>query len=145
MHKLLVFALALQLVSVSFSRADEASMCAESGLDVYGSYYECLEYLEERLIVRYPAIAERSGSSLTLIASNSNSNRTVEDLRSENGHYYLIAHFPEYALSIVKQTGHEWSTRHVFLHRSGQFIKVSGWPAFSDDGTVIVFLAPAIP
>jgi hypothetical protein len=53
--------------------------------------------------------------------------------------YYLVAHFPKYALSIVKQSGHEWSTRHVFNHRNGQFLEVSGWPAFSDDGEVIAF------
>ena len=51
----------------------------------------------------------------------------------------MVAHFPEYALSIVKQTGGEWSTRHLFNHRNRQFLKVSGWPAFSDDGKVIVF------
>lgn len=103
------------------------------------SWYECLEFLEERLIDRYPAIAERSDNSITLIASDPNGNLTVGDPDRENENYYLVAHYPEYALSIVRQVGHEWSTRHVFNHRNGQFIKVSGWPAFSDDGKVIAF------
>ena len=53
--------------------------------------------------------------------------------------YYLVAQFPQFALSIGKEISHEFSTRHVFSHRSGQFLKVWGWPAFSDDGGTIAF------
>lgn len=139
MHKLLVFVLLAQLVSVS--GADEWSTCQESGKDKFLPYDQCLEFLEKRLIERYPTIAERSDRSLTLIASNPNSNVTVGEPNRENESYYLVAHFPKFALSIVAQHGFEFFTRHVFNHRSGQFLEVSGWPAFSDDGTTIAFFS----
>ncbi len=139
MHKLLVYVFVAQLVSGSVGRADEASLCTESGIDMGRAWYECLEFLEKQLIEQYLTIAERSDSSLTLIASNSDDNLTVGDPHQGYENYYLVAHFPEYALSIVKQSRHEWSTRHLFNHRNGQFLKVSGWPVFSDDGKVIAF------
>ncbi len=139
MHKLLMFVLVAQLVSGSVGRADEWSACQESVADKSLTFYQCLEFLEKQLIEQYLTIAERSDSSLTLIASNSDDNLTVGDPHQGYENYYLVAHFPEYALSIVKQIGHEWSTRHLFNHRNGQFLKVSGWPAFSDDGKVIAF------
>jgi len=102
------------------------------------AWYDCVEFLEERLLGLYPSIAERSDSTLTLIASNAN-NRSVGDPFREYENYYLVAHFPKFALSIVTQSGQEWSTRHVFNHRNGQFLEVAGWPAFSDDGKLIEF------
>lgn len=102
------------------------------------TWYDCLEFLEERLLEEYPSIADRSESTLTLIASNSN-NRSVGDPFREHGGYYVVAHFPKFALSVVTQSRPEWSTRHVFNHGNGQFLEVSGWPAFSDDGELIAF------
>ena len=137
MHKSVTFVLAAQLVSASVSQADEAAMCEEFGIDISGAWYECRALLEKQNIDRYPAIATRSDDLLTLVAENSH-NQILENKWGES-RFYLVAHYPEYSLSLISESRHEWSTRHIFSHRNGQYLKVSGWPAFSDDGSVIVF------
>jgi hypothetical protein len=137
MRDFLGFVLVVQLISATASHADEASLCAAAEIDMGRAWYKCLEFLDERLIDRYPALAERSDLSLTLIATNSN-NRILESVPG-NGSFYLVAHFPEFALSIVTESGNEWRTRHIFNHRNGQFLEVSGWPSFSHDGEVVAF------
>jgi len=138
MRQFLGLALVTQLIIATTVRADEASLCAESEINMSLNYYECLEFLEMRLLDLYPAIAERSESTLILIASNS-SNRSVGDPYRAYESYYLVAHFPKFALSMVIQSGQEWSTRHIFNHSNGQFLEVIGWPAFSDNGERIAF------
>ena len=131
--------LVAQCVSGSVGRADEWSTCQESGADESLTFYQCLEFLENRIIDRYPQIAKRSGNSLTLVASNPDSNVTFALPYGETHSYFLVAHFPKYAMSIVREDSHEWFTRFAISHLSGHFVKVSGWPEFSADGMVIAF------